>query len=148
MVKVDLDGIHNRIVGLEITPGNYRNIRMIDDRVFYLRRTAADDAGDDEDDDGPERPEIASLLLQPGGSQGDRPRRREQLSDHVRRQENAGQDQKGLRHHRSAEGQDRNQGSRAQDRRVSTCSWIGTRSGTRSTSNAGGKCAISFSRRT
>ena len=53
VVKVDTDGIQNRIVGLEITPGNYRNIRMIEDRIFYLRRTAADDVGsDDEDDDG------------------------------------------------------------------------------------------------
>ncbi len=41
VVKVDTDGIQNRIVGLEITPGNYRNIRMIEDRIFYLRRTAA-----------------------------------------------------------------------------------------------------------
>src|SRR4029434_11154844 len=30
VVKVDTDGIQNRIVGLEITPGNYRNIRMLD----------------------------------------------------------------------------------------------------------------------
>src|SRR5439155_27337504 len=29
--KVDTDGIQNRILGLEITPGNYRNIRMVDD---------------------------------------------------------------------------------------------------------------------
>ena len=28
VVKVDPDGIQNRIVGLEITPGNYRSIRM------------------------------------------------------------------------------------------------------------------------
>src|SRR5207244_13014661 len=31
VVKVDTEGIQNRIVGLEITPGNYRNIRMLDD---------------------------------------------------------------------------------------------------------------------
>jgi Uncharacterized protein related to the periplasmic component of the Tol biopolymer transport system len=44
VVKVDTDGIQNRIVGLEITPGNYRNIRMLDDnRIFYLRRTAGDE---------------------------------------------------------------------------------------------------------
>ena len=50
-VKVDADGIQNRIVGLEITPGNYRNLRMLDDgRVFYLRRTAADEVGADEED--------------------------------------------------------------------------------------------------
>jgi tricorn protease len=56
VVKVDTDGIQNRIVGLEITPGNYRNIRMVDDRIFYLRRTAGDDAGEDDDDgDGRDR---------------------------------------------------------------------------------------------
>jgi tricorn protease len=50
VVKVDADGIQNRIVGLEITPGNYRNIQMLDDgRIFYLRRTAADDVGEDEE---------------------------------------------------------------------------------------------------
>src|SRR5216684_2669586 len=43
VVRVDTDGIQNRIIGLEITPGNYRNIRMVDDRIFYLRRTAGDD---------------------------------------------------------------------------------------------------------
>ena len=56
VVKVDADGIQNRIVGLEITPGNYRNIRMVDDRIFYLRRTAGDDVGEDDDDgDGRDR---------------------------------------------------------------------------------------------
>ena len=49
VVKVDTDGIQNRILGLEIMPGNYRNIRMLDDgRIFYLRRTAADEAGEDD----------------------------------------------------------------------------------------------------
>ncbi|MEY2602172.1 MAG: tricorn protease [Verrucomicrobiota bacterium] len=56
VVKVDTDGIQNRIVGLEVTPGNYRNIRMVDDRIFYLRRTAGDDGGEDDDDgDGRDR---------------------------------------------------------------------------------------------
>src|SRR5262245_34306786 len=51
VVKVDTDGIQNRILGLEITPGNYRNIRMLDDgRIFYLRRTAADEVGEDDQD--------------------------------------------------------------------------------------------------
>ena len=51
VVKVDTDGIQNPILGLEITPGNYRNIRMRDDgRIFYLRRTAADDVGEDDED--------------------------------------------------------------------------------------------------
>jgi tricorn protease len=55
VVKVDTDGIQNRIVGLEITPGNYRNIRMVDDRIFYLRRTAGDDVGEDDDNNGDDR---------------------------------------------------------------------------------------------
>ena len=51
VVKVDTDGIQNRILGLEITPGNYRNIRMLEDnRIFYLRRTAADEVGEEEED--------------------------------------------------------------------------------------------------
>jgi tricorn protease len=50
VVKIETDGIQNRIVGLEITPGNYRNLRMLEDRIFYLRRTAADDIGEDDDE--------------------------------------------------------------------------------------------------
>jgi tricorn protease len=62
VVKVDTDGIQNRIVGLEITPGNYRDLRMIEDRIFYLRRTAGDDSGgDDDDDDGDGRDRKAHL---------------------------------------------------------------------------------------
>src|SRR5437667_7759444 len=50
VVKIDTDGIQNRIVGLEITPGNYRNIRMLDDnRIFYLRRTAGDELGEEDE---------------------------------------------------------------------------------------------------
>ncbi|HXX41874.1 MAG TPA: PDZ domain-containing protein [Chthoniobacterales bacterium] len=54
-VKVDTDGIQDRIVGLEITSGNYRDLRMVDDRIFYLRRTAADDVADEDEDDFPGR---------------------------------------------------------------------------------------------
>jgi len=50
VVKVDTDGIQNRIAGLEITPGNYRNIRMVEDRIFYLRRTVGDEAGEEEEE--------------------------------------------------------------------------------------------------
>src|SRR5207244_3451641 len=51
VVKVDTDGIQNRILGLETTPGNYRNIRMLDDnRIFYLRRTGADEVGEEEEE--------------------------------------------------------------------------------------------------
>ena len=49
VVKVDTDGIQNRIVGLKITPGNYRKIRMLEDRIFYLRRTIGDETGEEEE---------------------------------------------------------------------------------------------------
>lgn len=52
IVKVDVDGLHDRIVGFPIQPGRYSDIRTVGDRVFYLRRTAADDG--DDDDDGPD----------------------------------------------------------------------------------------------
>jgi tricorn protease len=56
VVKVDLDGIHDRISGVEIVPGNYSDIRVVDDRIFYLRRTVADQEGEEEgDQDGPDR---------------------------------------------------------------------------------------------
>ena len=51
-VKVDLDGIQDRLAPLEIPAGNYGNLRLVDNRVFYLRRTIADDAASD-DDSGP-----------------------------------------------------------------------------------------------
>ena len=64
VVKVDTDGIQNRILGLEITPGNYRNIRMLDDgRIFYLRRTAADEVGEDDDEGFPERDRKSHLCV-------------------------------------------------------------------------------------
>ncbi len=52
VVKVDLDGIHDRIAGLEIVPGDYRTIRMVDDRIFYLRRTVGDESAEEDDDGG------------------------------------------------------------------------------------------------
>ncbi|PYK26504.1 MAG: protease, partial [Verrucomicrobia bacterium] len=56
VVKVELDGIHDRIAGVEIVPGNYSDIRLVDDRIFYLRRTVADQEGEDEaEQDGPDR---------------------------------------------------------------------------------------------
>jgi tricorn protease len=51
-VKVDLDGIHDRLVALDIPPGNYNNLRLVNDRIFYQRRTIADDRADDGEDDG------------------------------------------------------------------------------------------------
>ncbi|MGH7984292.1 MAG: S41 family peptidase [Candidatus Udaeobacter sp.] len=64
VVKVDTDGIQNRILGLEITAGNYRNIRMLDDgRIFYLRRTAADDVGEEEEELFPEQDKKSHLCV-------------------------------------------------------------------------------------
>src|SRR5262249_36720590 len=54
-VKVDLDGIQNRIVGLDITPANYKDLRLVKDRVFYVRRTVGDNSGQDEEEEGPEK---------------------------------------------------------------------------------------------
>jgi tricorn protease len=65
VVKVDLDGIHDRLVALDIPSANYSNLRMVNDRIFYLRRTVADDRGDD-DDGGPDsrRYHLASYSLE------------------------------------------------------------------------------------
>jgi len=64
VVKVDADGIQNRLLGLEITPGNYRNIRMLDGgRIFYLRRTAADDVGEDDEEGFPDRDRKSHLCV-------------------------------------------------------------------------------------
>ncbi len=52
-VKIDLDGIHDRLIALDISSANYSNLRMVNDRIFYMRRTVADDRGDD-DDAGPD----------------------------------------------------------------------------------------------
>jgi tricorn protease len=52
LVKIDLDGIHDRLVGLEVAPAEYSNLRMVDDRIFYLRHTLADEKDDGDDDGG------------------------------------------------------------------------------------------------
>ena len=61
IVKVDTDGIQSRIVALEIVRGNYRDIRMIDDRIFYLRRTTADEAADEGEQEGADNERKAHL---------------------------------------------------------------------------------------
>src|SRR5438270_5534850 len=43
LVKVDLDGIHDRITAVETIAGDYRDFRLIDDRISYLRRTVGDE---------------------------------------------------------------------------------------------------------
>ncbi len=59
-VKIDLDGIQDRLIALEIPRGDYRNLRMVGDRIFYLRRTLADDSGGD-DEDGPDGSQVSHL---------------------------------------------------------------------------------------
>nr|MBA2623435.1 PDZ domain-containing protein [Chthoniobacterales bacterium] len=52
VVKVDLDGIQSRLVALKIQPADYGDIRMVGDRIFYLRRSLGDErAGDDDNPD-------------------------------------------------------------------------------------------------
>ena len=48
---VDEEGIKDRIDALPITPGGYATLRLVDDRVFYLRTLSADDSGDGEGPD-------------------------------------------------------------------------------------------------
>ncbi|MBA2430757.1 MAG: PD40 domain-containing protein [Chthoniobacterales bacterium] len=50
VVKVDLDGIQNRLVALKIQPADYGDLRMVGDRIFYLRRTLGDDTTEREND--------------------------------------------------------------------------------------------------
>ena len=41
-VKVDIDGIADRVIGLPISPGSYGNISAINDAVYYIRRSSTD----------------------------------------------------------------------------------------------------------
>ncbi len=50
VVTVDEDGLKDRITALNIPAGNYGNLRLVDDRVFYLR-------GSGDEDDEEETPE-------------------------------------------------------------------------------------------
>ncbi len=64
-VKVDPDGIQGRIVGLEIAPADYSDLRLVDGRVFYLRHTVGDDAGaDDEEGPGNRKYHLCSYSLE------------------------------------------------------------------------------------
>jgi len=42
-VKLDLDGLQNRIVGLDIDASNYGNISLVGGKVYYTRRGFSDD---------------------------------------------------------------------------------------------------------
>ncbi|KAB2924465.1 MAG: protease [Bacteroidetes bacterium] len=41
-VKVDLDGLQQRIAGLPVSASNYRNLTVIGDKVYYLRQGTKD----------------------------------------------------------------------------------------------------------
>src|SRR5262249_13436665 len=47
VVKVDEDGLKNRLVALPITPANYESIQAVGEKVFYLRSTVGDEPTDD-----------------------------------------------------------------------------------------------------
>ena len=47
--RVDVDGLRDRIIGVEITPGEYTDIRVVEGKIFYMRRTAGDELTDPED---------------------------------------------------------------------------------------------------
>ena len=49
-VVVDEDGLRDRLVALKVPSGNYGDLRLVDDRVFYLRNTAADAGGEGEEE--------------------------------------------------------------------------------------------------
>jgi tricorn protease len=53
-VTVDEEGLKDRISALDIPPGDYRDLRMVDDRIFYLRHTLADEADEKELDENPD----------------------------------------------------------------------------------------------
>lgn len=54
-VKIDVDGLSDRLAVVEIPSAEYGSLRMVDDRIFYLRHTLADESDQDDDDDGGER---------------------------------------------------------------------------------------------
>src|SRR2546430_6118962 len=53
-----------RSIALDIPSANYTNLRLVSDRIFYMRRTVADERGDDDDDAGPDRSEEHTSELQ------------------------------------------------------------------------------------
>jgi tricorn protease len=63
-VKVDLDGIQDRLVALDIPSANYSNLRLVNDRIFYLRRTVADDQAQDDDDNDNRKSHLCSYSLE------------------------------------------------------------------------------------
>src|SRR5207302_6214688 len=48
VVKVDFDGLGDRLIGLPVKPANYGNIHMLGEKVYYVRVSSASDDDDDE----------------------------------------------------------------------------------------------------
>ena len=46
VVKVDEDGLKDRLVALPIAPANYDSIQTVGEKIFYLRNTVGDDVDD------------------------------------------------------------------------------------------------------
>ena len=61
-VVVDEDGLHDRLVALNVPTGGYHDLRMVDDRVFYLRDTAAE-AADPEEGPGSQKSTLGAYSL-------------------------------------------------------------------------------------
>ena len=49
-VVIDEDGLKDRLTALPIPPGDYGDLRLVDDRVFYTRTRLGDHADDDEEE--------------------------------------------------------------------------------------------------
>jgi tricorn protease len=47
VVQVDEDGLRDRVIGLPIKASNYDSIRVVGDKVYYLRREADDGEGEE-----------------------------------------------------------------------------------------------------
>ncbi len=43
VIKVDIDGLQDRVIGLPITPGSYYNLACIGDKVYYNRNSSKDE---------------------------------------------------------------------------------------------------------
>ncbi len=62
-VKVDVDGLADRVVGLPVAPANYSSLRQVGDAVYYLRTMSEPLDVRGEDAEGPGGGTIASFSL-------------------------------------------------------------------------------------
>ena len=151
VVKVDLDGIEDRLVALKIPPGDYGDLRMVGDRIFYLRQTLADDRAGDDDSPANRKSHLCSYSLED---------RKETVHGQVNSYEITADGKKMLVKvdkdyaiidlpKDKLELKDEKAGKDFKLKlEASTCSSTATPSGSRSTTNPGGRCATSSTRRT